>query len=135
MATEIKDMLDSIPGVRVDWKEDWKEDAKADWKYDWDAIPGDAPAAAPVNTVLPAITGTAQDGQVLSVSDGTWTGNPVPTYTYQWFVDVVPQAGEIANTYTCKTADVGQTVYCEVTATNTEGAVIAAAPAVGPVVA
>jgi dipeptidyl aminopeptidase/acylaminoacyl peptidase len=37
----------------------------------------------PVNTVLPAVTGTAQVGMVLSVTPGTWTGPPA-SYTYAW---------------------------------------------------
>ena len=32
----------------------------------------------------PTITGTAQDGQTLTADDGTWTGTPPITYTYQW---------------------------------------------------
>ena len=33
------------------------------------------PVAVPVNTVLPVITGTAEVGQTLSVSNGTWWRN------------------------------------------------------------
>lgn len=39
MATPIKDLFNSVPGVKKDWKEDWKEDAKPDWKEDWVAPP------------------------------------------------------------------------------------------------
>ena len=38
---------------------------------------------APVNTVLPTITGTAKDGQVLTRTTGTWTGIPAPTFLTQ----------------------------------------------------
>ena len=41
------------------------------------------PAAPPSNTVLPAITGAAQVGQVLSGSTGTWSGSPT-SFAYQW---------------------------------------------------
>jgi uncharacterized protein YihD (DUF1040 family) len=39
----IKEMLDSVPGVKKDWKEDFKEDAKDDWKVDWVAPPPPEP--------------------------------------------------------------------------------------------
>jgi len=39
---------------------------------------------APVNTVAPAVTGTAQARQTLTTTNGTWTGVPTPTFTYQW---------------------------------------------------
>ncbi len=42
-----------------------------------------AAAAVPVNSVLPAISGTAQVGQSLSSSTGTWSGSPT-SYAYQW---------------------------------------------------
>jgi hypothetical protein len=40
--------------------------------------------APPVNTVAPAVSGTATVGQTLSSTTGTWTGLPTPTFTYQW---------------------------------------------------
>ena len=40
--------------------------------------------APPVNTALPAISGTPRDGQTLTGDDGTWTGTAPITYTYQW---------------------------------------------------
>lgn len=41
-------------------------------------------AAPPVNTVAPSITGDAEVGSTLTASSGTWTGDPAPTYAYQW---------------------------------------------------
>ena len=38
---------------------------------------------APVNATVPAITGTAQVGVTLSVSDGNWDNRPT-SLTYQW---------------------------------------------------
>ena len=47
-------------------------------------VSGGGALAAPLNTVLPVITGAAKEGVTLSSTLGTWTGNPVPTYSYQW---------------------------------------------------
>lgn len=42
------------------------------------------PAASPVNTLAPAVTGSSQVGQTLTATSGTWTGVPAPTYSYLW---------------------------------------------------
>ena len=39
--------------------------------------------AAPVNTVLPAISGAAQVGQTLTTTNGTWSKTPT-SFAYQW---------------------------------------------------
>jgi sugar lactone lactonase YvrE len=38
----------------------------------------------PEDTVLPSITGTAQEGQTLTASPGSWTGAQPISYSYQW---------------------------------------------------
>ena len=70
----------------------------------------------PVNTVAPAITGTAQEGQTLTCSTGTWSGSP--TYTYQWKRNGSNIGSATNSTYTLVTADVSQSITCQVTATN-----------------
>ena len=87
---------------------------------------------APVNTVAPAITGTAQEGQTLTCSTGTWTGNPTPTYTYQWKRNNSNIGSATNSTYTLVTADVGQSIKCTVTATNAISAVNADSNTVTP---
>jgi hypothetical protein len=41
-------------------------------------------AVAPSESSAPAISGTAQDGQALTASPGSWSGAPAPSYSYQW---------------------------------------------------
>ena len=82
---------------------------------------------APTNTVLPAITGTALVGNVLTCGTGTWTGKEVITYAYQWYKDSLEISGETANTYTIIFADIDSIISCTVTATNSIAAVNASA--------
>jgi len=70
----------------------------------------------PSNSVAPALSGTAQEGQTLTCSTGTWSGSP--TYTYQWKRNGNNITNATNSTYTLVTADVGQSIKCTVTATN-----------------
>ena len=90
---------------------------------------------APVNTVAPAITGTAQEGQTLTCSTGTWTGNPTPTYAYQWKRNNIDIGSATNSTYLLVTADVGQSIKCMVTATNAVGSANADSNIVTPTAA
>jgi methionine-rich copper-binding protein CopC len=80
--------------------------------------------AAPTNTALPIITGTAQQGSVLSTSNGSWTGNPT-SYTYSWArcdsSGLNCTAIATTTTYPLTSADVGFTIRATVTATNATG--------------
>lgn len=76
---------------------------------------------APVNTAIPTISGTTTEGQTLTATTGTWTGNPTPTYAYQWQRGTTNIAGATSATYTLQAADAGNTVRVIVTATNSEG--------------
>jgi hypothetical protein len=82
--------------------------------------PSPAPVAAPVNTALPAISGTAQEGQTLTVSNGSWTNTPTG-YTRQWLRNGSTSIGAGATTYTVAAGDVGATISCRVTASNAGG--------------
>jgi P2-related tail formation protein len=86
--------------------------------------------APPVNTVLPAITGSPVVAQVLTSSTGTWSNEPT-SYTYQW--EDCNTAGEscsnisgaTASSYTVASTDVGHTIRVVVTATNSTGSTVA----------
>ena len=77
--------------------------------------------AAPANTVLPAITGTAYFGNTLTASTGTWSGSATITYSYQWKRAGVAISGATASTYVSTASDVGSTITVTVTATNAAG--------------
>lgn len=86
--------------------------------------------AAPVNTEAPAITGTAAVGEELTVSNGTWTGQPIPSFSYQWTSDGEDIAGATAATFTVTGDEDGTTVAARVTGTNNQGAASATAAGV-----
>ncbi len=87
--------------------------------------------AAPVNTALPAVSGTAKVGSLLSCSSGSWTGEseqtlavgwPLTTpFAYQWQRDGGAIAGATSPAYLVQAADVGHSLACEVGATNYAG--------------
>lgn len=78
------------------------------------------PPAAPINTVLPAISGNPWPVQILTARTGTWIANPSPTYTYQWKSGGSAITGETNSTYVPTIADLAAGITCTVTATNTE---------------
>ncbi len=91
----------------------------------------------PVNLAPPQISGTAQPGQTLAVSPGTWSPNGI--YAEQWErcdargLGCQPIAGASGSTYTITSADLGSELTVVVTALNSAGRASAAAVPVGPV--
>jgi hypothetical protein len=81
----------------------------------------------PGNTTPPTISGTARDGDTLTVEEGTWTGDDPKTFTYQWQrcdvngLNCTDLAGATGVTYAVQTSDVGNRQRVRVTATNTTG--------------
>lgn len=90
----------------------------------------------PVNTTAPAISGIAQVGDVLTVSNGTWSNGPITQYTYIWnkFSGGVGSfIGTNSDQYTLQPGDAGTTVYCFVYAENSQGTTTARSNSVGPI--
>ena len=93
-------------------------------------VPG---AAAPANTLAPAITGTPLVGEQLAVDPGLWSGEPT-RLAYAWSrcdadgKDCVPISEAEAATYALTDADAGQTIEAHVTAFNAAGSGSASAP-------
>lgn len=75
---------------------------------------------APVMSAAPSITGTAQAGETLSCSTGTFSGTN-NTYSYQWYANGTAIQGATASTYDLTTADVGKIFNCRVMAKNAGG--------------
>ena len=78
---------------------------------------------APTNTQLPAVIGTAQQGQTLTATNGTWDGSPIG-FAYEW-QDCDANGQNCADTGSganaLGTRDVDHTIDGVVTATNFAG--------------
>ncbi|MDQ6867126.1 MAG: hypothetical protein M3178_01420 [Pseudomonadota bacterium] len=72
------------------------------------------------NSSVPTISGTAQVGQTLTATTGTWTHNPT-SFTYQWNRAGGAISGATASTYVPVAADVGNTLMVAVVARNSGG--------------
>ena len=90
------------------------------------ATPSCPVPAAPTNSAAPSISGTTAYGSVLTAANGTWSGNPTG-YTYQWSRAATVGgsyssiAGATSQTYTLATADIGNYLKVNVTASNAGG--------------
>src|SRR5712691_9611620 len=85
-----------------------------------------ARAAAPSNSAPPTISGTLEQGRILTANRGTWTNAPL-TYFYRWQRCAPDGTGcgnidnAVQKTYTLTAADVDHTVRVVVTASNADG--------------
>ncbi|HWJ31182.1 MAG TPA: hypothetical protein VNR59_02475 [Gaiellaceae bacterium] len=102
---------------------------------------GSAAAATtpPRNTVLPTISGTARQGEILTADQGTWSGTQPMTFSYQWrrcdtsggsCSNIV---GATSKTYTLTSVDVGNRLRVRVRASNSAGSSTAISPATAAV--
>jgi hypothetical protein len=82
----------------------------------------DASAPANLAEAPPKIVGKAEVGAVLTCSKGSWTGNPEPSFTYQWLRDGTPISGATSRFYSVQAVDQSHALACEVTASNYKGA-------------
>ncbi len=80
----------------------------------------------PTDTTVPTITGTAQQGQLLTEHHGEWTNSPT-AYTYQWMRcealggSCLPIPGATGETYSPVAEDVGHALRVSETASNAGG--------------
>ena len=88
----------------------------------------------PVNTAAPVVSGTASIGSVLTCTAGTWTGNPVPSVTRQWYRGSTAISGATGLGYTLVSADIGALITCVESATNLVATNTATSNAIGPVI-
>lgn len=75
----------------------------------------------PYNITLPSIYGDNTSGSTLTLIVGSWGGDDPITLTYQWLRDGSNISGEVADTYIVDVADLGTSISCVVTATNSYG--------------
>jgi GH25 family lysozyme M1 (1,4-beta-N-acetylmuramidase) len=101
---------------------------------------GTSTNAQPANLAPPQVVGTAQVGQVLTSSVGTWSGSP-KKFAYRWrscnasgsSCVAIPHATQ--SHYTLTPDDIGSTLSLVVTATGSGGSASAIGAATGVVVA
>lgn len=111
-----------ITGKEPDTPMDDKMITSLTWKLTGKPTPH--AAQAPVNSVLPSISGVPQEGQVLTANNGVWSNEPT-SFTYQWKNAGVAILGATAKTYTPVTGDVGDTLTVTVTGVNSAGSAAA----------
>jgi hypothetical protein len=77
-------------------------------------------AAAPTNLVKPAISGVADEDEVLTAYEGVWDKEPT-SFTYVWENAGTPIPGATGKTYTVTEYDAGDAITVVVTAINSAG--------------
>lgn len=83
-------------------------------------------AEPPTSTSLPTVakeSTTVPVGVTLTCLSGSWTDTP--TFVYQWLRNGVAIPGAASASHTTTDADLGNSLQCQVTATNAGGAVVA----------
>lgn len=99
----------------------WDDRMTTSVTIDTTGAPSIGAASVPVNTVLPAISGLLDEGDVLTAYEGAWTGG-VTSYAYQWKNAGVNIGGATNKTYTIQASDAGDAITVTVTPSNSAGA-------------
>jgi hypothetical protein len=94
----------------------------------WPPLP---PHPLPVNTARPTVTGTAEVGQILNSTVGTWTN--ATSYAHSWQRNGSPIAGQSGAAYILVAADEGALIAVEITASGPGGYASAESLEHGPV--
>ena len=103
-------------------------------------VGGSVIVSPPASTSLPSVSGTPQEGQVLTASTGSWSGSPTG-YAFQWRscdsagANCSAISGATSASYTTQTSDVGSTLRVVVTASNGAGSASATSAATASVAA
>lgn len=79
----------------------------------------------PVNVSAPVVSGTPEVGQELLATEGSWTGFPAPSFSYQWedctSKECVPIHTATAHDYLVTASEVGTKLRAAVSASSTAG--------------
>jgi hypothetical protein len=75
------------------------------------------------NVQIPVVRGTLVSGQLLEVTDGTWSSDYPLTFRYQWKRDGVSITGQISPSYTLTDSDINTDISVAVIAYSTLGSV------------
>jgi YD repeat-containing protein len=135
-------LTNASDGQLIDWDDPWRtNDVSIPYTGTGSVAPAyDLTNVLEANTVAPTITGTAQNGDTLTASTGTWLGSGL-TYSYQWLRcdadgrNCSSSSGATSSTYLLTPDDVGFTIKVAVTGTNSEGDVTAVSDPTGVVAA
>ena len=93
---------------------------------------------SPLSVDRPDVGGSAQEGELLVTTDGTWSGPGPMAYTHRWLrcdangQDCRPIDGAFGSAYLVSSADVGRKLRSQVEAANAYGATVSISYAVGP---
>jgi hypothetical protein len=103
-------------------------------------VQSSATAGPPANNQPPTISGTPQEKETLTATQGTWTGKKPQTYTFQWRRcnatggDCADISGATKSSYVLTSVDTGHSLRVRVTAHNSLGSSSSTSTPTGAVV-